>query len=174
MSLPRFSARIGEAHCIGLGISYDALLLRVMEFTLRAAVARSADESEWEYEELRRNGLGALQLARNNRALWDDAEVFAKELTEARREGIAPRFEAQNELDLAFYDLLDHDLRLRWRRLGYETPSLRDDMKPLFVELERDILERATDARESMLTELITACRKDAQECRRGEQGFKG
>lgn len=140
-----------------MDMPYEALLQRVMAFTMRAAFARSADESDWEYEELRRNGLGAFQLARDDRALWDDARSFSDELAEARREGVAPQFQAQNELDAAFYDSLDRDLRARWRRLGYESPSLRADMKPLFRELERDVAERTTQARGRMLTELLNA-----------------
>lgn len=136
---------------------YDALLLQVLAFTVRAAVARCADESEWEHEQLRRNGLAALQLSRDGKALWSDTQTFAEELTEACREGIGPRFQAQNELDPAFYDCLDRDLRTRWRRLGYETPSLRTDMKRLFLELERDVADRTMHAREHMLAEYLKA-----------------
>lgn len=157
MGSPRYSAWIGEAHCIGVGLSYDALLTKVMEFTMRAAVARSADESDWEHEELRRDGLAALELARNEKALWDNPKLFAEELAEAQREHVARRFRAQNELDPAFYDGFDRDLCTRWHRLGYKTPSLRDDMKPLFLELERDISDRATDARRRILADFITA-----------------
>lgn len=139
---------------------YEALLLRVMAFTVRAAVARSADESDWEHEQLRRNGLGALELFRDDKALWDDARTFAEELAEACREGVGARFQAQNELDPAFYDELDHDLCARWRRLGYETPSLRGDMKPLFLELERDVADRTMHARERMLTEFLEALKE--------------
>lgn len=151
---------MGGMHCIGVDMPYEALLLRVMAFTVHAAVARSADESDWEHEQFRRNGLGALELFRNDKALWDDAQTFAEELAEACREGIGPRFQAQNELDLAFYDSLDHDLCTRWRRLGYETPSLRGDMKPLFLELERDIADRTMHARERMLSEFLEALKE--------------
>lgn len=137
-------------------MSYDALLARIMEFTIRAAVARTSDESEWEHEQLRRRGVAALALSRDGKALWDDPQIFAEELSEARREDVARRFEAHNELDPAFYDDLDRDLRARWRHLGYESPSLRHDMKALFLELECDISDRALDARERMLADFIT------------------
>jgi hypothetical protein len=155
MSPARYSVRIGEAHCIGADITYQTLLARVMEFTCRAAVARSEDESEWEHEQLRRSGLGALQLFRNGKAIWDNPETFDDELAEARRAECARRFRAQNELDTAFYERFDGDLRARWRRLGYETPSLRDDMKLLFWQLERDAAERAADARKRLLAEFV-------------------
>lgn len=138
-------------------MSYDALLARVMELTVRAAVARSADESEWEHEQLRRNGLSVLQLSRDDKALWDDSQTFAEELAEARREDDERRFQARNVLDPDFYETFDRDLRARWRRLGYETPSLRKDMKPLFLELERDISDRAIDARERILADYLEA-----------------
>jgi hypothetical protein len=136
-------------------MSYDELLARVMELTVRAAIARSVDEGEWEDEQLRRSGLGALQLTRDDKALWDNPKIFAEELAEACREHVARRFQAHNELDPAFYDTLDRDLCARWRRLGYETPSLRDDMKPLFGQLERDIADRATYARQCLLADFM-------------------
>ena len=49
----------------------------------------------------------------------------------------------------------DSDLRSRWRRLGYETPPLLNDMKKLFCQLERDAAERAAGAREGLLAELL-------------------
>jgi hypothetical protein len=79
----------------------------------RAAVARSADENDWEHEQLRRNGLGALQLSRDDKALWHNPQTFAEDIAEALREGIGSRFRAQNELDPAFYEHFDRDLRTR-------------------------------------------------------------
>lgn len=157
MNLPRYSARIGEAHRIGVDVPYRGLLLGLMAFTVRAAVARCADESDWEHEQLRRNGLSALQLSRDDKALWDDTQIFTEELAEARREGVGQQFQAQNELDPAFFERLDRDLRSRWGRLGYQTPSLRVDMKTLFLELERDVADRTTSARERMLAEFLQA-----------------
>lgn len=155
MSPARYSVRIGEAHCIGVDMPYETLLVRIMEITLRAAVARSEDESEWEQEQVRRKGLCALAVFRNGRAIWDNPQTFADELAEAQREHIQQRFQAENELDPEFYERLDADLRARWRRVGYETPSLRDDMKVLFWELERDAAERAADARKRLLADFV-------------------
>lgn len=134
---------------------YEALLLGVMAFVARAAVAWAADESDWEQEQVRRNGLSALKLCRDGKALWDDAQTFADELAEACVEGVLPRFRAQNELDRAFFERLDQDLRARWRGLGYEAPSLRDDMKPLFLELQRDVADATLHARECVLAGLL-------------------
>jgi hypothetical protein len=157
MTAERYSVRIGESRCIAEDVSYDALLARIVEFTIRSAVARSIDESEWEHEELRRKGLSALQVFRNGKALWDDAAMFETEFAEARREHVGNRFESTNEPDAAFYEKLDRDLRLRWRHAGYETPSLQQNMKRLFKELERDVADRAADARESLLSEVLRA-----------------
>lgn len=157
MNPTRYTVRIGESHCIAEDICYAELLDRVVEFTTRAAVARSTDESEWEHEELRRKGLDALQVFRNERAVWDDASTFEAELAEARRERACTRFKSGNELDAAFYDALDRDLRARWLRAGYKVPSLRHDMKRLFLELERDAAERAAHAREGLLSEILAA-----------------
>lgn len=159
MGPPRYSVRICEA-CIGTDLSYETLLVTVMEFTVRAAIARSEDESAWEHEELRRNGLCALQLFRDDKAVWDSPQMFADELTEARREECARLFRAQNELDPAFYERLDGDLCARWRRLGYETPSLRSEMKALFCELERDAAERAASAKNHLLADFVKSLRE--------------
>ena len=161
MDPTRYSARVGEAHCIGAGLSYDALVALIIVFTLRAAFARSADQSEWEHEIVRRKGLAAVQLFRDGKAIWDDPGTFAEELAEAEREHIADRFQAQNELDPAFYEGLDGDLRARWRELGYLTPSLRTNMKTLFLELERDVSEQEADARGRMLKRLIERLKRD-------------
>jgi hypothetical protein len=163
MDPARYSVRIGESHCVAEGIPYDALLDRIVEFAIRAAVARSADESEWEHDELRRKGLSALQIFRNQRAVWDDATTFESELSAARRQNAGRKFEATNELDPALLTNLDRDLRARWRRAGYEVPSLRYDMKPLFAELERDAADRAADARESLLGEVLKAQMQESQ-----------
>jgi hypothetical protein len=157
MTLDCYSVRIGESYCVAENVTYDALLTRIVEFTVQAAVARSIDEDEWEHEQLRRNGLAALQIFRNDKAVWDDVAAFEAELAEARRERIDARFEASNELNVELYRRIDADLKARWCRLGYSTPSLCHDMKALFVELERDASERAKDARASLLCELMRA-----------------
>jgi hypothetical protein len=163
MDPARYSVRIGESHCVAEGIPYDALLDRIVEFTIRAAVARSTDDSEWQHEELRRRGLGALQIFCNQRAVWDDATTFESELSGARRQNVCRKFKAANELNPAFLTNLDRDLRARWRRAGYEVPSLRCDMKPLFAELERDAADRAADARESLLGDVLRAQTQESQ-----------
>jgi hypothetical protein len=155
MDLDRYSARIGESCCIARRETYDVLLARIVEFCARAAVARSVDDSEWEHEQLRRGGVSALQIFRNGKAVWEDCAAYDAELTEARRERIDERFEAQNELDAGLYEKIDSDLCERWRKLGYATPTLGHDMKRLFEELEQDAADRADHARERLLEELV-------------------
>lgn len=155
MNSPRYSARIGESHCIADDVTYDMLLNRIMEFTIRAALARCVDECDWEHDELRRRGIGAVQLFRDGKAIWSDFAAFERELTEARREQIEERFLRSNDADPALYQRLDEDLRARWRSLGYHSPSLAKDMKKILTELERDALERAEVARESLVAELL-------------------
>lgn len=157
MNPDRYSVRVGESCCLGEDLSYEQLLQRIVEFTVRAAVARSIDETQWEHEELRRKGFEALQIFKNRKAIWDDDAMFQTELLEARREHVGQRFESTNELDVSFYDRLDNDLRARWRHAGYETACLRRDMKPLFKELERDAAERADKAREGLLGDVLRA-----------------
>ncbi len=136
---------------------YELLLVRVMEFTMRAAIAKSADESDWEHELLRKHGIGALQVFRNGKAVWDSVPIFNDELDEARREGAAQRFQAQNELDPEFSARLDRDLRDRWCRLGYHAENLRGDMKALFSELEHDAAQRTADARGCLFADFVRA-----------------
>jgi hypothetical protein len=155
MDLDRYSAQIGESCCIARRETYDTLLARIVEFSVRAAVARSVDESEWEHEQLRRRGLSALQIFKNDKAVWEDPTEYDAELAEARRERIDERFQASNEVDAGLYQKIDADLRDRWRRLGYATPTLGHNMKPLFAELARDAADRADDARERLLDEIL-------------------
>lgn len=157
MDSARYSVRVGETCWIGVDMAYRVLLVHLMEFTMRAAIAKSADESEWEHEQLRKHGIGALQVFRSGRAVWDSAPIFNEELDEARREGCAVQFRAQNELDPEFYARLDRDLRARWRRLGYCAESLRGDMKALFSELEHEATRRVVDARNRFFSHFISA-----------------
>ncbi|MBV8196702.1 MAG: hypothetical protein JO263_01085 [Candidatus Eremiobacteraeota bacterium] len=150
-----YSACIGESHRIAEDVPYETLLSRIMEFTIRAALAHSIDENDWEQDQLRRNGLRAIGLFRNGKAIWSDCAAFEIELAEARRERVESRFAQTNAADPALYARLDRDLVRRWRLAGYQTPSLANDMKPLFVELERDAAERAEGARESLVGELL-------------------
>jgi hypothetical protein len=164
MDLDRYSAQIGESCCIARRETYETFLTRIVEFCIRAAVARSVDEIEWEHEQLRRRGLRALQIFRNGRAVWSDRAEFDSELSEARREGIDERFEAANEFDADLYEKIDVDLCACWRRLGYATPPLAYDMKRLFDELGRDAADRAEHAREHLLEELLQPLRQEAPE----------
>lgn len=152
----RYSVRVGEACCIGIEMQYEVLLLRIMEFTMRAAIAKSADDSEWEHEQLRKHGIGALQVFRSGKALWESAPIFNEELAEAQREGIPERFQAENELDTEFFARLDRDLCVRWSHLGYHAESLRGDMKVLFSQLERDASQRADAARSCFFSHFIS------------------
>ncbi|HXM06249.1 MAG TPA: hypothetical protein VN936_02235, partial [Candidatus Acidoferrum sp.] len=70
---------MSESYSIAENATYDALLGRIVEFTVRAAVARCVDENEWEHEQLRREGLNALQIYHNGKAAWDDAASFEAE-----------------------------------------------------------------------------------------------
>lgn len=156
----RYTARIEESASIAEDVDYERLLAGILEFTVRAAIARSEDESQWEHEELRRRGLEGVHIFRNGKAVWTDRESFEAELAEARRENFQDNFEATNELDPTFLEELDRDLRERWRLAGYEVPSLLENMKPLFSQLESDARDRAADAREALIEEVIaTACR---------------
>src|ERR1700678_3384806 len=161
MDLDRYSAQIGESCCIARRETYGTLLTRIVEFSLRAAMARSVDEMEWEQEQLRRRGLSALQIFKNGKAVWEDRPMYESELAEARREGIDERFQAANEADAGLYQKIDDDLCARWRSLGYATPTLGHDMKRLFAELARDAAERADEARKRLLAELLNSQLKE-------------
>lgn len=135
-------------------VTYDELVRRIMEFTIRGALARTIDESEWEHEELRRKGLASLHLFHNSRAVWRSAKTFEEERAEAQREH-DERFDEINELDPALFERLDCDLRRNWQKAGYRATSLMLDMKEIFVELESEASERAAGAREDLLMELM-------------------
>jgi hypothetical protein len=60
----RYTARMEESVNIAEDVAYERLSTGILEFTVRAAIARSEDESEWEHEELRRRGLGGIQIFR--------------------------------------------------------------------------------------------------------------
>jgi hypothetical protein len=155
MKSPTYSVRIGESLLIAEDVSYSTLLMLIMEFTVRAAIARSIGDEVWEHDELRRRGLAALQIFRAGRAIWNDGEAFASASVEARREHIARRFKETNELDVALYSELDGSLRECWRQAGYSVTDLTCDMKKLFAELERDAADLIGGARESMVADII-------------------
>jgi len=150
-----YSVRVGESHYFAEGVPYGDLLKEIMEFTIRAAVARSIDESDWEQDELRRNGLAALEIFRDGKAVWSEPQDFDAERIEACREHAESRFDELNAVDPTLYQDLDRDLRDFWRKAGYQAPCLRNEMKKLFIELEHDIADRAARARESLVGEVL-------------------
>jgi hypothetical protein len=152
-----YSACIGDSVRVAESIPYETLIRQLIEFTARAAVARSIDESDWEHEELRRKGLSGIQLFQNGKAVWTDRKNFEEALAEAQREQIEARFKKANKLNAALYDRLDKDLRARWCKAGYKVGSLFDDMKGLFTELERDARDRAAGAREDLVGDVLGA-----------------
>jgi hypothetical protein len=156
MGTARFTARIGSFD-LARDVSYELLVKCLLEHTVRAAMARVADESVWEYDELRRKGLDVVEIVRDGRALWNDAACFEAEALACEAAGDEIRFHARNELDPPFFARLDADLRKRWKRAGYETPCLRHGMKRLFTELEADAAERAAAARERLIDEIVAA-----------------
>jgi hypothetical protein len=167
----RYTARIEQSVSIAEDVEYDRLSARILEVTVRAAMARSQDESEWEHEELRRRGLGVIQIFRNGRAIWTNRDAFEAELAEARRSTCADRFSAGNELDPAFLQELDRDLRRRWRLAGYEVPSLLENMKAVFSELESDANDRAAHARRAFADEILSSACGDLYEVRSVSDG---
>jgi hypothetical protein len=154
MASERFTARIEPSIILATDVSYATLLDTIVLFTLDAAVARSSDDARWEQETLRKKGLSALELSRNGRAIWNDAQIFESEL---KAECDAAEFLAGNQLDPEVFRRLDRDLRRLWRRAGYEAPSLAHDMKTLFIELEADIRESAAGARSAFVDEIVRA-----------------
>jgi hypothetical protein len=157
MERDRYTARIAGSLAIAEDAPYPVLLANIIRSTLEAAIACAADRDEWEHRELRRKGLSALEIARNGKAIWQDRGDFEAELAEAQREGVQAAFEDANELHPGFLELLDADLRERWKRAGYDTPSLVTNMRALFSELEADAHERETHALMGFLGEVVDA-----------------
>jgi hypothetical protein len=150
-----YSAWIGQSVCIVRDASYAALLKCIDEFTIRAAISRTMDQHQWEHDELRRAGLGAIEFVRDGRALWRDPETYEESLQEARRKRVAARFTSSNELDPAFMERIDAELRERWRLRGYLVPSLTGDMKTLFAELEATARDSIAGGLEGLVGELL-------------------
>lgn len=153
----RFTARIEGSVLIAQDVPYPVLVGNIVRYTVEAAVARSSDASLWQHEQLRRKGLAVIACARNAKAIWTDAAAFSLELNEARREGAVERFESTNELNPDFYVRLDVDVCERWRRAGYDVSDLTRDMRVLFAELERDAADRAADAKNDLIDEILVA-----------------
>src|SRR5215469_4938723 len=86
-----YAARIGS-RCIASEVPYYGLLSRIVECTVRGAIARSIGEGEWEYDLLRRDGISSLEIFRDRKAVWVDSESFMEALAEARREHLEANF----------------------------------------------------------------------------------
>ena len=52
------------------------------------------------------------------------------------------------------------DLRDRWRLAGYDIASLLENMKALFAEVESDAHDRAANAREALIEEILDFARQ--------------
>jgi hypothetical protein len=157
MAPDRYTVRIAGSTALIVDASYETLITSIIKATLEAAVARVSDTSTWEQEELRRHGLSVLEIARNGRAVWISPADFQAEAAEARRNGSAQEFDAGNELDPAFVGQVDADVRTRWKRAGYDTPSLRSDMRILFSEIEADARTRESKAITELVVEIVAA-----------------
>jgi hypothetical protein len=167
----RYTARMEESVNIAEDVAYERLSTGILEFTVRAAIARSEDDSEWEHEELRRRGLSGIQIFRNGKAIWTDRDTFETELAEARRSKCEGRFDERNELDPTFLEELDRNLRQRWRLAGYDVASLLGSMKALFSELESDARDRIADARQALTDEILASACPDVYEVRSVSDG---
>ncbi|HLY02302.1 MAG TPA: hypothetical protein VKR56_07360 [Candidatus Cybelea sp.] len=167
----KYTARLEGSAGIIQDVEYEWLAAGILELTVRAAMARSRDESEWEHEELRRRGLGCLQIFRNGKAIWSDCDNFEAELAEAKRSDSEAHFKASNELDPAFLEALDRDIRRRWRLAGYEVPSLLESMKVVFSELEADAKDRIAHARQAFADEILTSACGDLYDVRSVSDG---
>jgi hypothetical protein len=150
-----YTARIGLGATIAENVSYDDLILRVLEFMLRAAIARANDNIRWEDEELRREGLRRIEFACDGKALWWDRQTFSAERAEACREGVGERFDAENACRSVFLKKLDADLRGRLAEAGYSSPCLITNMKALFSELAVDARQQATEAQELLVQSIL-------------------
>jgi len=157
VQIPRFTARIGHGVSIAEDVSYDELVDCVLEFVVRAAIAKANDYCSWEEEELRRQGLNAIGFVRDGKALWWDRDSFEVEYAEAEREGSAELFASQNEFGGAFFEKMDSDLRERLRRAGYAARPLFTDAKDLYREIAADASDRSAQARESLVAEIVNA-----------------
>lgn len=151
----RFTARIGHGVSIAEDVDYDELVTRVLEFVARAAIAKAIDQHTWEEEEVRRQGLNAIEFVKGGKALWSDRDAFEIERSEAKRERVGERFLATNECGRTFFEKLDADLRERLRFAGYSVVSLRTEMRDLYREIAADASDRSAQAREGLVAEII-------------------
>jgi hypothetical protein len=153
----RFTARIGHGVSIAEDVTYDELVDRLLEYVVRAAIAKANDYSTWEEEELRREGLRGVEFVKDGRALWWDQEAFDAEKAEAKRERAHEIFRARNEFAGTFFEALDGDLREKLRRAGYATTALFTDMRELFREIAADASDRTAQAREGLVSEILSS-----------------
>jgi hypothetical protein len=155
-----YTVRIAASAPFGEDLPYDRLVDGMVEYILRAAFARADDQEDWEHDELRRKGLGAVELFHNGRAVWEDRPAFEQ----ARREFVLPdrpsdaadAFDTRNELAPEILARLNLDLSRRWRQSGYLVYSLTLDMKGLFEQLEDDLRARVREAREDLVGEILS------------------
>jgi hypothetical protein len=153
--LQRFTVRIGDGVSIVEDASYSELVERVLEFVVRAGMAKASDDCNWEEEELRRRGLRVLEIVRDGKALWWDPDAFEAESREATREGAHKEFVARNEAGESLLEGLDSDVRERLRCAGYATRSLLGGMEDLYAQIAADASERSAQAREGLLVEIL-------------------
>jgi hypothetical protein len=169
-----YSARVSPSACIAEDVDYETLLERIAEYTLRAAFARAADQHDCDQENLRLNGLRAIELFHGGRAVWQDRVAFEQLLADAAATGGQGSFERANELDAALVARIDRDLQERWRVGGYLVPSLALDMKRLFSELEADALDSARTAQARLLTDLLRSAGPRSEKTAPGNYVGKG
>jgi hypothetical protein len=155
--MDRYSAQISPSAQIAENVCYQTLLERIFEYTLRSALARANDRHDWEQDQLRRRGLGAIELLHNGRAVWQDRGAFEQFLSDETRTGTIAQFERDNELNAELLERVDRDLRECWRRAGYMVSDLCSDMKKLFAELESEEADRARGADEAFVAEVLRA-----------------
>lgn len=152
----RFTARIGHGVSIAEDVTYCELVDRILEFVVRAAIARANDRSSWEEEEVRRQGLQRIEFAKDGKALWCDAGAFAAEEAEANREGASKLFLSRNECGERFLQTLDLDVRTRLRNAGYSTASLLAEMNEIYREIAGDASDRSLQANEALIDEIMS------------------
>ncbi len=156
MHIHRYTARIGSVS-IAEDVSYGELANRALEYIVRAAIAKAADDEDWEQAELRRGGLQTIEFLHDGKALWCHLETFEVESGEAEREGASEQFSAANECDAGFLKRLDRDLREKLKRAGFNAPSLITNMKALFMHVGSEASERTITARETLVGEILAS-----------------
>lgn len=151
----RYTARLAEGGSIAENVAYGELVTRVLQAIIEAALAKASDRFSWEQEQLRRNGLRAIEFARDGRALWSDREVFDAEEAGAARGRVRGRFAAENEMDGNFLKKLDYDLRQRLQRAGYATGPVTANMRKVFEQIACEAEERSARAQRQLLDEIV-------------------